>query len=574
MMTPKTKIAINVVAVAVLAVGMVAWVLLELVGGGIVNKPFTVTADFAESGGVFTNQEVTYRGVLIGKVGDLSLNEDGVDVQLLIEADWEDRIPADVAARVSSKSAVGEQFVDLTPIAESDEFLSDGDEIPRNLTSLPVDFQRLLQSLDNVLADVPPGSTRRLIENLAGGLGGREDELATILESLGTLSESFASVGEEQKSLLDNSTVVASEFLRTKDEFAAAIDAADEVFEGLGDEPEELRSFLAANDRLAREGIRLLARRGNDLRAGISALADFTSYQLDERVSLEQTLTYVPQFLKAIEEASVPWQNPDGSTFYRIRIGLVYDNVKRSWPCKYENPVDYERLPHLREARRTDLRGNCLSPEDEETARAMIDTLRAWADEDALGEPVSLTGAFGTDRGAEESTDIAFVWPLDGYISSYFGERDGVMHTGLVIDGASGDPVVAAADGTVTASGHDDGGGYGNMVVVDHGEGFSSLYAHLSALDVAVGDTVEAGDPIGAVGCSGDCSGDHLHFEIRVDGSPVDPLIYLPGGRLFSGGDEAPDGGATEATPALPSPSPGPTPAPDLEEIFGLGGSG
>ena len=156
MIKPKTKVAVNVVVVAVLAVGMVAWVFLELIGGGIVNKPFTVTVDFASSGGVFTNQEVTYRGVLVGKVGDLSLNTDGVNVDLLIEAEWEDEIPADVTARVSSKSAVGEQFVDLTPIAETGEFLEDGDVIPRELTSLPVDFQQLLQSLDKVLADVPP----------------------------------------------------------------------------------------------------------------------------------------------------------------------------------------------------------------------------------------------------------------------------------------------------------------------------------------------------------------------------------------------------------------------------------
>ncbi|MGH2754276.1 MAG: MlaD family protein, partial [Actinomycetota bacterium] len=112
-MTPKAKIAVNVVAVAVLAVVMVGWVLLELVGGGVVNPPFSVTADFRNSGGVFTNQEVTYRGVLIGQVGELSLNEDGVDIELLIESEWEDKIPQNVEARVSSKSAVGEQFVDL-----------------------------------------------------------------------------------------------------------------------------------------------------------------------------------------------------------------------------------------------------------------------------------------------------------------------------------------------------------------------------------------------------------------------------------------------------------------------------
>ncbi|MGH2755983.1 MAG: peptidoglycan DD-metalloendopeptidase family protein, partial [Actinomycetota bacterium] len=437
--------------------------------------------------------------------------------------------------------------------------------IPRERTSLPVDFQELLKSLDRVLADVPPGETRRLVQNLAGGLGGREDEISTILESLATLSDSFASVAEEQKRLLDNSTTVGSEFLRTKDEFSAALAAADEVFAGIGDEPEELRRFLAANDRLAREGIQLLARSGNNLRAGIDALADLTDYQVDHRVDLEQSLTYVPQFLKAIEEASVPWRDPDGSTFYRIRVGLVVDNEnERSWPCKYQVPDGYARMPHLRDRQRVYTGQDCVPAETERSTRALIDTLQDWADEERLGPPVSLAEAF--DSATDHVSEMAFVWPLDGYVSSHFGERGGEMHTGIDIDGTSGEPIAAAAGGTVTASGHDDGG-YGNVVVVDHGDGYATMYAHLSALDVEVGGEVAAGDPLGAVGCSGSCDGDHLHFEIRIDGEPVDPLLYLPGGRLFYGDEEPED---EPGTAPAPSPTPSATGDPSLETIFGL----
>jgi phospholipid/cholesterol/gamma-HCH transport system substrate-binding protein len=345
------KLGVNLAVVALLAVVTVGWVVVQLVGVGVVEQPMTVTADFASSGGVFTNQEVTYRGVLVGKVGDLQLNDDGVDIELLVDPEWKGKIPADLTAKVQSKSAVGEQFVNLTPRSSSGEMLRDGDVIPRSNTRLSVDFQELLRSLDRVLQDVPPATTRRLIHNLAGGLGGRGDDIATVLESLGTLSRTFASLAPEQKRLLDNSTRAGAEFLRTKDAFAAAIRAADEVAAGIGDEPEELRALFAANDRLATEGLRLLSAQGGNLRGGIRALADFVGFQLDEREELEKSLEYLPQFLRAIEESSIPWRSPDGREFYRIRIGLVFDNVRSSWPCKYRLPFEYERFPFERSRR-------------------------------------------------------------------------------------------------------------------------------------------------------------------------------------------------------------------------------
>lgn len=533
-MTPKRKLLINLVVVGLLAVGMVAWVFFSLVGLGT-NKPYTVTADFAASGGVFINQEVTYRGVLVGQVGDMTLNDDGVDIELVIEPEWADRIPADVLANVRSKSAVGEQFVNLTPQGESEETLQDGDVIDRARTSLPVDFQELLRSLDKVLVDVSPEQTARVIEELAGGLGGREEEIATILESLGTLSDAFASVADEQKTLLDNSTRAGTEFLRTKEAFAAAIEAADSVFEGLGDEPEETRAFLAANDRLAREGLELLAESGSSLREGIASLAEFTDFQLDEKDSVIQSLEYTPDFLRAIEESSVPWRNPDGSTFYRIRVGLVKaDEREEFWPCKYPLPLKYERLPHFREERKVLTGHECEQSQaaSSEMTDSLIQALESYAAEYRQGVS-TVPLEFGTSTGGG-SSPVVFSWPVDGAVTSYFGPRDGRLHAGIDIDGPAGAPVAAAASGTVVTAGYNPGG-YGNVVVIDHGNGFSSLYAHLSKIGVRIGQEVQAADLIGAVGCTGSCTGDHLHFEIRVDSTPVDPLPYLPGGALFTG---------------------------------------
>jgi murein DD-endopeptidase MepM/ murein hydrolase activator NlpD len=122
-------------------------------------------------------------------------------------------------------------------------------------------------------------------------------------------------------------------------------------------------------------------------------------------------------------------------------------------------------------------------------------------------------------------------WPLNGTVTSFFGYRVhpilGVrkLHTGIDINGSSGAPIVASADGKVILA--QTYGGYGRAVVIDHGGGMSTLYAHQSAIAVAVGQSVIRGQVIGYVGCSGSCTGPHLHYEVRLDGVPVDPLQYL-----------------------------------------------
>lgn len=375
------RLAVNLAVVLLLFALTVGWVLTSVVGPDVTGGRFRVTADFADSGGVFTNQEVTYRGVLVGQVGDMRLNDDGVDIELLIEGEWEGKIPADSVARIQTKSAVGEQFVNLTPGSGTGAMLEDGDRIARVRTELPVDFQRLLSSLDRVLGDVPPEASRRVFQELAGGLRGRGDDIASILGSLGTLADTFADVAPEQQRLLDSSTRAGTEFLRTKDAFAAALRAADRVTAGIGDEPGELRALFAQNDRFARAGIRLLARRADDLESGIGALSDLVAFQLDQREQIEDALKYLPGFLHAVENASVPWRSPDGRKFYRIRIGLVLDNVAESWPCKYELPSDHERFPFERDPRPVITKMDCVETETDLSPKikALVRSLKAYA---------------------------------------------------------------------------------------------------------------------------------------------------------------------------------------------------
>ena len=121
---------------------------------------------------------------------------------------------------------------------------------------------------------------------------------------------------------------------------------------------------------------------------------------------------------------------------------------------------------------------------------------------------------------------LGFAWPRRGSITSPYGPRWGGFHTGIDIDCVTGNPIGASKGGRVIAA--EWGGGYGNMVIIDHGGGYTSLYAHLSRIYVGRGATVSQGKTVGSCGATGNATGDHLHFEIRVGGSHRNPLDYLP----------------------------------------------
>lgn len=127
--------------------------------------------------------------------------------------------------------------------------------------------------------------------------------------------------------------------------------------------------------------------------------------------------------------------------------------------------------------------------------------------------------------GTGQPSAAGFIWPCDGVVVSGFGLRWGRMHEGVDIGCAYGTPNRVAASGTVIYSGWH--GGYGNLIVVDHGNGLSTAYAHASSLLVGIGQSVSQGDTVSLVGSTGNSSGPHLHFEVRVNGQAVDPLFYL-----------------------------------------------
>ena len=118
-----------------------------------------------------------------------------------------------------------------------------------------------------------------------------------------------------------------------------------------------------------------------------------------------------------------------------------------------------------------------------------------------------------------------------------FGERtdpfsgEGAYHTGIDMSAPRGTAVSAAADGTVEQAGWSNG--YGQLVVIDHGNGYETYYGHLSRVDVIEGQSVRQGEKVGAVGSSGRSTGPHLHYEVRVGGVPINPYRFLSGGNTL-----------------------------------------
>lgn len=178
-----------------------------------------------------------------------------------------------------------------------------------------------------------------------------------------------------------------------------------------------------------------------------------------------------------------------------------------------------------------------LKAEAERRVDQWAGELAAYAREDAAIQQIISTSADKAEvdtaiRNSSDTSLAGFQWPVQARVSSEFGYRihpvygTRRLHAGIDVAAPSGTPIYAANDGVVIFAGGR--GGYGRTVIVDHGGGVTTLYAHMSQIGSSVGQTVVRGDSVGFVGASGTATGNHLHFEVRVDGTPTNPRNYLP----------------------------------------------
>jgi murein DD-endopeptidase MepM/ murein hydrolase activator NlpD len=172
-----------------------------------------------------------------------------------------------------------------------------------------------------------------------------------------------------------------------------------------------------------------------------------------------------------------------------------------------------------------DLKQSALTDSRETREEYLREVESLLAQSAALAEQIREAQRGARTAGDGQPSAAGLIWPCDGIVVSGFGMRWGQMHEGIDIGCAYGASNRAAAAGTVIHAGWL--GGYGNLVVIDHGNGLSTAYAHASSILVGVGQSVSQGETVSLVGSTGNSSGPHLHFEVRVNGLAVDPLLYL-----------------------------------------------
>jgi phospholipid/cholesterol/gamma-HCH transport system substrate-binding protein len=168
---------------------------------------YPVTMKMAQSGGIFTGADVTYRGVSVGRVGPLTLTADGVDVQLDIKKSAPE-IPADASAEVHNLSAIGEQYVDLLPSSSQGPMLAGGSVIPADRTSYPVPVEELVGSLDNLVRTVPLDSLRTTVDQLGVAFANTAQPLQQLLDTTGEFTQAATDALPQTTALIDDAKPV------------------------------------------------------------------------------------------------------------------------------------------------------------------------------------------------------------------------------------------------------------------------------------------------------------------------------------------------------------------------------
>ncbi|HKN55084.1 MAG TPA: MlaD family protein [Amycolatopsis sp.] len=208
-----TKVRVQVLAFVVIALATTAFVGANYAGIGRLfgNSGYTVKLELSEGGGLFTNGEVTYRGVAVGRVGELRLTTTGMEADLLIDSSAPP-IPANAAAVVANRSAVGEQYVDLQPRTADKPYLADGSVIPRESATLPPPVQNILSDLDSFTASVPTQDLRTVVDELDNALHGAGPDLQVLMDSATTFTqEANAHLPQTSKLIDDGATVLRTQ---------------------------------------------------------------------------------------------------------------------------------------------------------------------------------------------------------------------------------------------------------------------------------------------------------------------------------------------------------------------------
>ncbi|QNE19043.1 MCE family protein [Kribbella qitaiheensis] len=279
---------------------------------------YTVSASFAESGGIFTGAEVTYRGQPVGRVGQLKLLSDGVEVNL--DIDNKTKIPKDLLAVVANRSAIGEQYVDLQPRRDGSPYLQDHSKIARADTALPIDTTELLLNLDQLVNSVDKDSLRTTVKELGDALRGRGSDLQKIIDSSGVLiNDADANILQTIKLINDGNTVLATQ-VASGDAIKTWAKNLALLSDTLVSSDANLRKVIDQGSGASEQLTALISENRGDIAVLLGNLlttGEMTAVRLD---AVEQLLVVYPAV--AMGGYVVPGKDP-GTGHYDAHFGLV-----------------------------------------------------------------------------------------------------------------------------------------------------------------------------------------------------------------------------------------------------------
>ncbi|MBE1497806.1 phospholipid/cholesterol/gamma-HCH transport system substrate-binding protein [Amycolatopsis lexingtonensis] len=329
------RVRIQVVLFIVIALATTAFVGANYAGLGRLfgSGSYTVKLELAEGGGLFTNGEVTYRGVAVGRVGELRLTLTGTEADLLID-DGAPPIPADSKAVVANRSAVGEQYVDLQPRTSGGPFLTGDSVIQRESTTLPLPVNSLLTDLDSFTASVPTQDLRTVVDELDDALRGAGPDLQTLMDSATTFTqEASAHLPQTSKLIGDGATVLRTQ-VDSSAEWRSFSGNARVFAQQLAKSDGDLRRLIATAPPAATELSSLLKENDPGLPIVLANLLT-TARVFGTRTAAEETLlANVPRAVAAVGSAI-------DNDRHELRMGLVLN---------FNNPPSclqgYEDTPH------------------------------------------------------------------------------------------------------------------------------------------------------------------------------------------------------------------------------------
>ncbi len=260
----------------------------RVLGGGP-----TVVADLASSGGIFTGAEVTYRGVRVGRVSELSLSADGVRVHARLDRGTE--VPADTLAVVENRSAVGEQYLDLQPRSDGMPYLADGDVIPRQDTETPLRVDQLLLDVDRTVRSVPRDDLSTVVDELGTGFAGTGDDLGRLIDDGDALTRSAIQALPDTIALLKSGKVVLDTQRDTSSQITTFSSNLARISQTLAASDPDLRVVLDRGTVASRE-LEALVRDNRDplgtLVANLVTIGQVTSARVD---GIDQMLITYPE---------------------------------------------------------------------------------------------------------------------------------------------------------------------------------------------------------------------------------------------------------------------------------------